>query len=75
MNRRTALNLLILIGGAIPGGIVLEKYYAVPTDTIVVVTVLMAFVFSWLALWYYASSHEQGDEWWQDDSCSGWRGY
>lgn len=28
-----------------------------------------------MALWQHANTNAVGDEWWQDDSCSGWRGY
>jgi ABC-type dipeptide/oligopeptide/nickel transport system permease component len=42
------------------------------TLPLIVVTLL---AFGTMAVWMRANTNATGEEWWQDDSSSGWRGY
>ncbi len=67
--------LLFLVGGAIPVllaiGMVLHLSPALLTAIVVVLGLILAAMW----LWYQANRNATGDEWWQDDEASGWRGY
>jgi hypothetical protein len=46
------------------------------SQTITIATgIIGGLIFASMALWKHANAGATGDEWWQDDSCSGWRGY
>lgn len=61
--------------GSILTGIVLSVYFNLSPTIIIILTVVGMIVVSSMLLWANANSHASGDEWWQDDNCSGWRGY
>ena len=67
--------LLILVGGLIPLIIIIGSQFNIPQRFILPVIVVGALVFGAMALWIRANANATGDEWWQDDSSSGWRGY
>lgn len=67
--------LLFLVGGALPViltiGILLHLSPSLLTSLMVVLGLILAAMW----LWYQANLDATGDEWWQDDQASGWRGY
>lgn len=66
---------LSIIGGSIPTVIVLSSYYSISLELTIIFITISALIFGSMALWQYANSNATGDEWWQDNHCSGWRGY
>jgi ABC-type transport system involved in cytochrome bd biosynthesis fused ATPase/permease subunit len=66
---------LILAGGSIPTVIVLGNYFTVRQAAVVILVISLGLIFCAMALWTYANRNADGNEWWQDDSASGWRGY
>lgn len=75
MNKRKSVPLLILVGNSIPVVIILANYYQIPQDFTVIFLIITSLIFGAMALWSHANAHATGNEWWQDDQCSGWRGY
>ncbi len=67
--------LLILMGGSIPVAFVLGALLNISQDIVVIYVVIMALLSGAAAIWQHANQNASGDEWWQDDSASGWRGY
>jgi Mn2+/Fe2+ NRAMP family transporter len=67
--------LLVFIGGLFPLLLVLGTQFHLPERLLVPLLVVIALVFASMAVWMRANAHATGEEWWQDDSCSGWRGY
>ena len=67
--------LLVFIGGLFPLLLVLGTQFHLPELLLVPLLVVIALVFASMAVWMRANAHATGEEWWQDDSCSGWRGY
>lgn len=75
MNKRKSFPFLILVGGSIPVVTILTSYYGITQDFIIIFVVIVGLVFGSMVLWNHANAHATGNEWWQDDHCSGWRGY
>ena len=67
--------LLVLLGGIIPLTLILGNQFNIPQRFIIPIVVVVALVFGAWALWMRANTNASGNEWWQDDSSSGWRGY
>ena len=67
--------LLILVGGIIPLILILSNEFNIPQRFTLPIVVVGALAFGAMALWMRANANATGDEWWQDDSSSGWRGY
>lgn len=74
MTRSHVFRLLLLVG-AIPVVIVLGTYYHLGVSILVVAVVGLALLLGTLWLWYRANNGATGQEWWQDNNASGWRGY
>lgn len=66
---------LILVGSIPIVVIVLGDSFDFPSRFTIPVVVVAALIFSSMALWMHANTNATGDEWWQDNSSSGWRGY
>ncbi len=66
---------LTIVGGSIPVVILLSTYYAIPAEVIITFITIASLIFGSMIIWNNANAHATGDEWWQDDRCSGWRGY
>ena len=64
-----------LIGGIIPLSIVLSLADSISPEVAVTVSIVAALVLGAMAVWMHANANAHGDEWWQDDQSSGWRGY
>ena len=75
MNRRKSPPFLVFVGGSIPVGIILAHYYGLSENIIVIFVVIVSLIFGSWTLWRRANARANGSEWWQDDQCSGWRGY
>ena len=67
--------LLISVGSIIPLTLILGNQFDLPQKFTIVIVVVAVLVFGSMALWMRANANATGDEWWQDDSSSGWRGY
>lgn len=67
--------LLILIGGIVPITLILGNVYDISNRLIIGIVVITTLIFASMWLWMHANANANGDEWWQDDSASGWRGY
>jgi undecaprenyl pyrophosphate phosphatase UppP len=67
--------LLILVGGIVPLTLVLGSEYGISNRITIPIIVIAALIFCSMWVWIRANAHATGDEWWQDDSASGWRGY
>lgn len=67
--------ILYLMGGSIPLAWILGAFFNLPQALVVAYVVIMGLVLVAAAIWHHANQNATGDEWWQDDSASGWRGY
>lgn len=67
--------LLIPVGGFVPLTLILGNEYDVSTRITIPIIVISTFMFSYMWIWMRANANATGDEWWQDDNASGWRGY
>lgn len=67
--------LLILVGGIIPLTLLLGNEFDIPQKFVILIVLVTAFIFGAMTIWIHANSNASGDEWWQDDRSSGWRGY
>ena len=63
------------VGGIIPLSIVLAMVHSISMDLGVTVAIIASLVLGTMAVWMNANARARGDEWWQDDHSSGWRGY
>ena len=75
MNKHKSPPFLVFVGGSIPVGIILASYYGLSETFTVIFVIFVGLVFCSWAFWGRANSRANGNEWWQDDQCSGWRGY
>ena len=75
MRQNRSFPWLVFVGAAIVVSIVLGIDFGVSRTLIIAIALIGGLIFSSMVLWKYAKVHAIGDEWWQDDSCSGWRGY
>jgi len=66
---------LILIGAIVPLTLILGPQFALPEKVTSLIVLVATLGFGAMALWEHATAHATGEEWWQDDSSSGWRGY
>ena len=67
--------LLILMGASIPVTVVLGNLFNIPQRITALIIVAAALGFGATSVWMRANAIATGEEWWQDDSASGWRGY
>ncbi|MBK8903616.1 MAG: hypothetical protein IPM53_20705 [Anaerolineaceae bacterium] len=67
--------LLFLVGGAMPVTLTIGIIFHLPPSLLTVVILVLGLILAAMWLWYQANLHATGDEWWQDDQASGWRGY
>ena len=74
-SRRKSSILLVLIVGAIAAIILLGHYFGLAQSASIPVIVILVLFCGVVALWSHANRHTDGDQWWEDDSASGWRGY
>lgn len=65
--------LTYLVGGSIPVFSVLAPSLGVTTAGIVVYVIVVGLLFGTMLMWDNATTHATGDDWWDDDHCSGWR--
>jgi predicted membrane channel-forming protein YqfA (hemolysin III family) len=72
---RTRRFFLFLVGGAMPVMLTLGIIFQLSTILITALLLVMGVIFASMWLWYQANLRANGDEWWQDDEASGWRGY
>lgn len=63
------------MAASIPVIIVLGQVFAISYKLILTFIVVMALICGAAIIWKHASANATGEEWWQDESCSGWRGY
>jgi hypothetical protein len=66
---------MVFVTVAILVGIILGGDIGISHDAIIGLIVFGSLVFGSMAVWNHANAQATGSEWWQDDSCSGWRGY
>jgi hypothetical protein len=67
--------LLFLVGGVIPLTLILGSQFDIPQRFTIPILVIAALAFGAMWIWMHANANATGDEWWQDNSSSGWRGY
>ncbi len=67
--------LLIVVGALIPLSLILGSEFNIPQRFTILIAVVAALVFGSMLLWMRANANATGEEWWQDDNSSGWRGY
>lgn len=67
--------LLVMVGAIIPLTIIVGDVFNIPQRIMLPIIVVIALVFGSMAIWMRANANATGDEWWQDNSSSGWRGY
>jgi len=75
MKKEKSSFFLTIVGGSIPVVILLSNYYAISIEVIIIFITIASLIFGSMIMWNNANAHAMGDEWWQDDRCSGWRGY
>ena len=66
---------LFFIGGAMLVTLALGIIFQLSLVLITVLLLFLGMIFAAVWLWYQANLQASGDEWWQDDEASGWRGY
>lgn len=66
---------LFLIGAAMLIVLAAGIIFQLSTALITVLLLIMGMILAAMWLWYQANLQASGDEWWQDDEASGWRGY
>jgi len=74
-SKRNGRFLLFLIGGAMPIMLILGLIFRFSIVLLTVLLLVMGLILAAMWLWYQANQQASGDEWWQDDEASGWRGY
>lgn len=74
-SNRTRRFLLFLVGGAMPVVLTLGLIFRLSTIFITAFLLILGVIFAAMWLWYQANLRASGEEWWQDDEASGWRGY
>ncbi len=67
--------LLFLVGGAMPVILTIGMVLHLSSILLTAAMVVLGLILAAMWLWYRANQHATGDEWWQDDQASGWRGY
>lgn len=75
IRRRTGWWKVSLAIGIVPLTIGLVLSSVLPLEFAVIIVMGTILVSGTMAIWMHASEQATGDEWWQDDDCSGWRGY
>ena len=75
MRQNRSFPWLVFVGAAIVVSIVIGIDFGVSRTLIILIALIGGLVVGSMALWKYANAHATGNEWWQDDNCSGWRGY
>ncbi len=73
-NGRSAKTVLTVLGAILLFAMVLDLF-GVSHAALVVLATVAVIVLGAAALWSHATAVATGDEWWQDDDASGWRGY
>lgn len=63
------------MGGIVLLTILLDNVRNLSQTAVILIVVVGSFLCSANAIWYHAVNNVTGDEWWQDDDASGWRGY
>jgi hypothetical protein len=66
---------LFLVGGSMPVALTLGLILQLSTILLTALLLVMGVIFAAMWLWYKANLRANGDEWWQDNEASGWRGY
>ena len=66
---------LFLIGATLPITLAVGIIFKLSTALITILLLVMGMILAAMWLWYQANLRARGDEWWQDDEASGWRGY
>ena len=67
--------LLFLVGGSMPVILTIGIIFHLSSSLITVLMLVLGLILAAMWLWYQANVRAKGDEWWQDDQASGWRGY
>lgn len=67
--------LSVIIGFSILVSGVLESFYHLPLKFILPFLILGLWIFGSIIMWQRANTKAKKDVWWDDNSCSGWRGY
>ena len=67
--------LVIFVGGIIPLTLILGSAYNLADRVVIPIVIIALFLFGSMWMWMHANATAKGDEWWQDDHTSGWRGY
>ena len=65
----------ILLLGSIPALLLLGLLYRLSLPALIFFLIAGTLALSAAAMWHHANANARGDEWWQDDEASGWRGY
>ena len=74
-NQKSSKLLPILLGAMVPVSILLGSYYHISLAVILIIAVVSGLLCASSTLWAFANEKATGNEWWQDDDASGWRGY
>lgn len=67
--------LLFLLGTTILLTLISGLVFNLTLSLMIVLLVVQSLVLAAVWLWHQANWQATGDEWWQDDDASGWRGY
>lgn len=67
--------LLFLVGGAMPVTLTIGIIFQLSPALVTAIILVLGLILAAMWLWYQANLRATGDEWWQDDQASGWRGY
>lgn len=67
--------LLVFLGGTILITLTVGIVFHLSTIWLTGLVLVLGLIFAATWLWHQANVWATGDEWWQDDQASGWRGY
>lgn len=73
--RRQHWWLLPLVGAVSPIVTIMTFESMMSLEIAVAIVTMDILIFGAMAIWMRANHESKGTEWWQDDECSGWRGY
>ena len=68
------LFMIFLLGGAFLLTLTVAVLFHLYTGMTTILVLVLGIVLASMALWYRANQNADGDEWWQDDDATGWRG-
>ncbi|MCA9917948.1 MAG: hypothetical protein KC445_08355 [Anaerolineales bacterium] len=74
-HKRNMRFLLVCIAGIMALTLTAGLTLRLDITAITILLIFQGLIFAAIWLWHHANRHTTGQEWWQDNEASGWRGY